>query len=188
MKSKVNVVSKKVKKSEQGVRNLSVKADKPEISKKDEFYSPHRMTPQLKRFCLLLAGSDKKLLASKLALKFGVSEQTIYIWNNLDIVKREIEQLQESMELQTKARLQLAEKPAVRTLVEITKDKKANKEVRRKSANDILGFAGRKNVNKGKVTLIQGQQQAVINKDKDKTIEQLLEEERIIDELLGDNE
>jgi len=180
---------KKGKKRSRKAQNLSVDADMRQNSQNEEFqFSAPRMSPQIKCFCLVLVESEKHLTVPMLAKRFSVAESTIYTWKSLDVVKCEIEKLQLSAAERTKARLEIAEKPAVRTLVEITKDKRANKEVRRKSANDILGFAGRKNINKGRVTMIQGQQQAIIDKDKDKTIEQLLEEEREIDELLGENE
>ena len=75
---------------------------------------------------------------------------------------------------------------AVLELVQIFTNRRTNAEVRRKACNDLLGFAGRININATKTIVNQTQGQAVQNNDyskmSEKEIDQALKEMDYLDE------
>jgi len=149
--------------------------------------SNHRILPIHRQFAFEIATNGKKTNYEQLAKKYNVKKSTIQSWRKWPEVQIMIDEFQSDLIKQRQQKVDDMQLPALEGLEQIMTSKKVT-DVKRKACNDALGYGKLVNVNVGKVVVQQSQAQAVVNKDKDKTVEELLQEEHEIDVLLGEDE
>ena len=146
----------------------------------------HRITPQIRRFCYDYATCIIHKTHKQWAKQFNVSTATINVWMATKEIKDLIESLHYGIEKRMTEVFVQNQEGAVLVLVQIMMNPRTNAEVRRKAANDLLGFAGRININATKTIVNQAQGQAVQNNDyskmSEKEIDQALKEMDYLDE------
>ena len=138
----------------------------------------HRITPQIRKFCLDYAACTKHKTYKQWGIQFGMSVATITNWLSLNEVKALIEVYQYSMEKRVTEIFAQNQEIAILELIQIMTNRRTNAEVRRKAISDLLGYAGRINVNIARTTISQsqGQGQGIQNNDYSKMSEKEIDE------------
>ncbi len=147
-----------------------------------------RVSPQMRKFCLDYSTCVKHKTHKDWAKQFGVSVATISNWLTFDGTKGLIETYQYSIDKRITEIFAQNQEIAILELMQIISNRRTNAEVRRKAISDLLGYAGRINVNAAKTILNQnqGQGQAIQNNEysgmTEKEIDQALREMDYLDE------
>ncbi len=148
----------------------------------------HKVTPQIRKFCLDYSMCVKHKTHKDWAKQFGVSAATICNWLSSKEIKELIETYQYNNDKQITEMFAQNQGIAILELMQIISNRRTNAEVRRKAISDLLGYAGRINVNAAKTILNQnqGQGQAIQNNEysrmTEKEIDKALKEMDYLDE------
>lgn len=143
----------------------------------------HRISPQMRKFCLDYATCTKRKTQSDWGREFGVSIPTINLWLAWSEIKDLIEAYRYSIEKRVTELFAQNQETAVAELVALITGRRVAAEVKRKAINDLLGYSGRVNINATKVVMNQKQAQGVQNNYGELSDEQIDEALKEMDEL-----
>lgn len=125
--------------------------------------SEHKLTMRIRRFCYDFATSQPRR-QNEWAEAYGVHIVTLSQWLQWKEVQDLIELYTRDHDSRIRQKFIQEEEGVIDAMVGLIKKTKFA-DVKRKAIVDFLGFAGRKNVNSGKVNIrqeqVQGQQQAL---------------------------
>ena len=143
----------------------------------------HVITPKIKRFILLYVSKGEGKTSADFAHHFKVNVSTITAWLAYPEVKEEINRLMENNEARVIALLESRQEELVNGLLKMFKDKKVPADCRRKIAYNLLSFSRLRDVNTGRVQVVQ--QTAVLNKYEKMSDAELKAAMEEMDELEG---
>ena len=121
----------------------------------------HLISSRMRRFCFEYSSGLYRFTQEGWGKRFGVAGQTVARWLQWREVQNLIETFIVSHEGRIKEKFEQNEEEIIEEMIRLIKKSKFG-DVKRKAIVDFLGFAGRRNINAGRVELKQQQLQGQV--------------------------